>query len=167
MQDRGSTDMPAQRKNKIEFEAAYGLFIMGLEVGQADGELDEKEVRELLDQGAKAAAHSKSKLVREAGRLLVQFDEFKAYRDKDSRDHASVLRALKKLLDKQPKSDRFRYLAHFCQVGIAVAKASGGGWFSADRVADEEKVAVVLCYKLVAGTLEVNTIAAWTNEHGF
>ena len=158
--------MPAQRKNNIEFEAAYGLFIMGTEVGKADGELDEKEVRELLSQGAQAAAHSKSKLVREAGRLLVQFDEFREYREKDSRDHASVLRALKKLLDKQPESDRLRYLGYFIQVGISVAKASGGGWFSADRVADEEKVAVVLCYRLVAGTLDVDTIAAWIDKHG-
>ncbi|MEY4666642.1 MAG: hypothetical protein RIQ87_422, partial [Chloroflexota bacterium] len=51
MQDRGSIDMPAQRKNKIEFEAAYGLYIMGIEVGVADGKIDEKEVREMLNQG--------------------------------------------------------------------------------------------------------------------
>jgi len=167
MQDRGTIDMPAQRKNPIEFEAAYGLLIMGIEVAKADGNIDEKEVRALLNQGAQAAAHSKSKLVREAGRLLVQFDELQAYREKDSRDHVRVLRALKKLLDKQPESDRLRYLAHFCQVGIAVAEASGGGWFNSNSVAQEEKVTVVLCYNLVAGTLEVNTITAWTNEHGF
>ena len=166
MQDRGSIDMPAQRKNKIEFEAAYGLYIMGIEVGIADGKVDEKEVRELLNQGRHAAAQSKSTLVQGAGRLLTQFDELKAYREKDSRDHVSVLRALKKLLDKQPKLDRMRYLAWFMSVGKGVAEASGGGWFSTDAVSDEEAVAVVVCYRLVAGTLDVDAIYAWTNKHG-
>ena len=46
--------MPAQRKNKIEFEAAYGLYITGIEVGIADGKIDEKEVREMLNQGTHA-----------------------------------------------------------------------------------------------------------------
>ena len=158
--------MPAQRKNKIEFEAAYGLYIMGIEVGIADGKIDEKEIREMLNQGTHAAAQSKSTLVQGAGRLLAQFDELKVYREKDSRDHVSVLRALKKLLDKQPKLDRMRYLAWFMSVGKGVAEASGGGWFSADPASDEEKVAVVVCYRLVAGTTDVGTVNAWTNKHG-
>jgi hypothetical protein len=158
--------MPAQRKNKIEFEAAYGLYIMGIEVGLADGEIDEKEVREMFNQGTHAAAKSKSTLVQGAGRLLAQFDELKAYQEKDSRDHVSVLRALKKLLDKEPELDRMRYLAWFMSVGKGVAEASGGGWFSADPASDEEKATVVLCYRLVAGTTDVATVNAWTNKHG-
>ena len=165
MQDRGSIDMPAQRKNKIEFEAAYGLFIMGIEVAKADGNIDEKEVRELLNQGTRAAANSKSKLVREAGRLLVQFDELKAYREKDSRDHVSVLRALKKLLDKQPDSDRMRYIGWFASVGKGVAEASGAGWFSSDSVSVEEAQTVLICYRLVAGNLDIDALNAWNNKH--
>ena len=158
--------MPAQRKNKIEFEAAYGLYIMGIEVGLADGEIDEKEVREMLNQGRHAAAQSKSTLVQGAGRLLAQFDELKAYQEKDSRDHVSVLRALKKLLDKRPELDRMRYLAWFLSVGKGVAEASGGGWFSTDTVSEEEAVAVVVCYRLVAGATDVDAVNAWTNKHG-
>jgi hypothetical protein len=158
--------MPAQRKNKVAYEAAYGLYIMGIEVANADGKIDEKEIREILNQGKHAASLSKSVLVQEAGRLLAQFDELKAYQEKDSRDHVSVLRALKKLLDEQPESDRMRYLAWFLSVGKGVAEASGGGWFSSGSASDEEAVAVVVCYRLVAGTLDVDTINAWTNKHG-
>ena len=158
--------MPAQRKNNIEFAAAYGLYIMGLEVGKADGKIDEKEIIELLNQGTHAAAKSKSTLVQGAGRLLVQFDELTAYWDKDSRDHESVLRALKKLLDKLPESDRMRYLAWFLSVGKGVAEASGGGWFSADTVSDEEAVTAIVCYRLVAGTTDVDAVYAWTDKHG-
>lgn len=159
--------MPAHRKNRIEFEAAYGLYIMGIQVGLADGTMDDKEVRELLNQGTLAAARSKSALVREAGRLLVQFDELQAYRDKDSRNHVEVLSALKKIIDKQPVSDRMRYLAWFVSVGKGVADASGGGWFSTDTTSKEEAVAVVICYRLVAGATDLPSLYAYTDKHGF
>jgi len=156
----------AAKKNTHAFEAAYGLHIMGMEVANADGTIEEKEVSELIQQCAVASSVSKSALVRDAAAMVLEFDQLKAYRTADSRDHVAVLKDLNKLLKKLPESDRYRYLATLYSIGKSVAEASGGGWFSDGPVSDDEKKALMLIALLTAGDLEIKKVNAWIKKNG-
>lgn len=158
--------MAAKKKVSQAFEAAYGLYIMGMEVANADGEIDEKEVMELLQQCFLASQMSKSKLVQEAGKLVNEFDQLKAYRSADSRKHTEVLSDLKVMLDKLPESDRYRYLATMYSLGKGVAEASGGGWFSDGPVSDDEAKAMMLIAMLASGSLDIKKVNAWIKVNG-
>jgi tellurite resistance protein len=158
--------MPEKKKNTPAFEAAYGLYIMGMEVANADGEIDENEVSELLQQCAAASSISKSAFVREAATLVVEFDQLKAYRAADSRNHVTVLRELSKLLKKRPESDRNRYLATVFSLGKSVAEASGGGWFSDGPVSDDEKKSLLVIAHMITDDLDIKKLNAWIEKNG-
>lgn len=154
------------KKNTNALEAAYGLYIIGVEVANADGNIDEKEATELLRQCFVASKISASKLVQEAGALVTEFNELKAYRSADSRNHIAVLKDINKMLAKLPESDRNRYLATLYSVGKGVAEASGGGWFSDGPVSDDEKNALMMVALLTSGSLEIKEVNAWIEKHG-
>ena len=158
--------MVAKKKNTDVFEAAYGLHIMGMEVANADGTIDKKEVSELLQQCAAASSVSKSAFVREAAAMVVEFDQLKAYRTADSRDHVAVLKDLNKLLEKLPEPDRYRYLATLYSIGKSVAEASGGGWFSDGPASDDEKKALMLISYLITGDVDIKKVNAWIEKNG-
>jgi len=158
--------MAAKHKKTPAFEAAYGLFIMGMEVGKADGEIDREEVTILLAQCQAAAAMSKSALVRDASRLAAQYEELKAYREEDSRNHMEVVEDLKKFLKKQSESDRMRYLATMLSIGKGVAEASGGGWFSDGPASQEEKTILAGLYVIISEGLEIDKLNSWISAHG-
>jgi len=158
--------MVAKKKNTNALEAAYGLYIIGIEVASADGNIDEKEATELLRSCFMASKISASKLVQEAGALVTEFDQLEAYRAADSRNHIDVLKDINKMLDKLPESDRYRYLATLYSVGKTVAEASGGGWFSDGPVSDDEKKALMMVALFTSGSLEIKKVNAWIEKHG-
>jgi hypothetical protein len=158
--------MVAKKKDTNSLEAAYGLYIIGMEVANADGNIDEKEATELLRSCFIASKISTSKLVQEAGALVTEFDQLKAYRTADTRNHIAVLKDVNMMLDKLPESDRYRYLATLYSVGKAVAEASGGGWFSDGPVSDDEKKALMMVALLTSGSLEIKKVNAWIEKNG-
>lgn len=158
--------MATKKKNTNALEAAYGLYIIGIEVASADGNIDEKEAAELLRSCFMASNISASKLVREAGALVVEFDQLKAYRTADSRNHVAVLKDVSKMLNRLPESDRYRYLATLYAVGKTVAEASGGGWFSDGPVSDEEKNALMMVAYLTSDSLDIKAVNAWIDKNG-
>jgi hypothetical protein len=104
--------------------------------------------------------------VQEAGQLVNEFDQLKAYRSTDSRKHMEVLSDLKVMLDKLPESDRYRYLATMYSLGKGVAEASGGGWFSDGPISDDEKKALMLIAMLVSGSLDIKKVNTWIEVNG-
>jgi hypothetical protein len=127
----------------LALQIALGFYVAIGKVGEADGEMDEKEIEASFAVLVGLTKNSKSELLRKAAGLVSTGGRgFVILREADERSDNKILGDLGKQLRKAPIEDRYRFEIAFVVLCHAISKASGGGFLRGSPVSEAEEVEI-------------------------
>ena len=160
-------------KKNNELEGALALYLLGMEVANVDGNIDEKEFAMLVDVALMCSLTTKSKFVRESSRLLAMYADpnvhpnlIKEYYESDSRSHGEIIDWVAAMLKKGEHSDRMRYLETARLITGAVAAASGGTMFDRNKVSRGEATIASKMLFALSGGMDPDLLKEWIANNG-
>jgi hypothetical protein len=143
------------------------LIVAGMKVAEADGKIQDNELKILLRVMDGASTRSKSAFVRKVAKIASDLEGLERSRAKDKRSLIRMTADLSDDLDNLPESDRMRYLGLLIVTAKEVATSTGGGWFGKRSLNDEEARAATGMIGAVAGGIDFNAIIDWVEAHGY
>jgi hypothetical protein len=155
-------------------EAALALYLIGMEVANADKKIDEREFDMLLHCARNAVERSSSKYVKEVAGILAKYgnpnvrpNPLKAHYESDSRTHEQIFKSVAKNLKRLDESDRMRYLDTAWGLFSEVAKSSGKTGYSLDNASDEELSIGAGIWLFLSDGMLPKELHQWIDAHGF
>ena len=157
-----------------ELECALALYLIGMEVANADGDIDSQEFSTLVAVAAHAAKTCASSFVRGAAVILAQYGDpsvrpnpLKAHYEADGRNHREILASTAEILNELEEADRMRFLETARQIVIEVANASGGSWFNSNKTSDSEASIGLASFVVLSDGRYPVECETWVKVHGY
>jgi len=155
-------------KKSNELEGALAMYLLGMEVANADGNIDDKEFEMLVDVALLCSLTTKSKFVRDSSKILAMYADpnvhpnlLKDYYESDSRGHKEIIDSVAAMLNKLEHSDRMRYLETARLIVSAVGGASGGTMFDRNKVSREEATIGSKMLLALSGSTDPDLLKEW------
>jgi hypothetical protein len=98
--------------------------------------------------------------------LAFENDDVSAAYTADKKNHVDFLESLGKSLEKCEVEDLNRYLWAMFVMTSSVANATGGGWFSSQKISDEEAQVAVGIFLLLGQGQSIETLKVWIEKNG-
>ena len=157
-----------------ELEGALALYLIGMEVANVDGDIDNQEFSTLVAVAANAARTCESSFVRDAAAILAKYGDpnvhpnpLKAHYEADGRNHRQILASTARILNTISESDRMRFLETARQTFIAVAGASGGNWFNSNKTSDSEAAIGLASFVVLSDGISPGECESWIKVNGY
>ena len=157
-----------------ELEGALALYLIGMEVANVDGDIDNQEFSTLVAVAAHAAKTCESKFVRDSAAMLAKYGDpsvrpnpLKAHYEADGRNHREILASTSGILAALGDADRMRFLETARQIVLEVANASGGSWFNSDKTSDSEASIGLASFVVLSDGMYPVECENWVKVHGY
>jgi hypothetical protein len=155
-----------------ELEGALALYLIGMEVANVDGNIDNQEFSTLVAVAANAAKTCESKFVRDSAAILARYGDpsvrpnpLKAHYEADGRNHREILASTAGIsLD---DDDRMRFLETARLIVLEVASASGGSWFNSNKTSDSEASIGLASFVVLSDGMYPVECENWVKVHGY
>lgn len=157
-----------------ELEGALALYLIGMEVANVDGDIDNQEFSTLVAVAANAARTCESSFVRDSTAILAKYGDpyvrpnpLKAHYEADGRNHRQILASTAGILNALVESDRMRFLETARQMFIEVAGASGGNWFNSNKTSDSEASIGLASFVVLSDGISPDECEHWIKVNGY
>ena len=173
-QTRDLTEKEDVVRSTKELEGALALYLIGMEVANADGDIDNQEFSTLVAVAAHASKACESKFVRDSAAILAKYGDpsvrpnpLKAHYEADGRNHREILASTAGILGALGDADRMRFLETARQIVLEVANASGGSWFNSDKTSDSEASIGLASFVVLSDGMYPLECENWIKVHGY
>ena len=157
-----------------ELEGALALYLIGMEVANVDGDIDNREFSTLVTVAAHGAKTCESKFVRDSAGILAKYGDpsvrpnpLKAHYEADGRNHREILTSTAGILSSLNEADRIRFLETARLIVIEVADASGGSWFNNNKTSDSEAAIGLASFLVLSDGMYPVDCEDWVKVHGY
>jgi len=146
---------------------AIGLWLTGLKVAAADGDVDREEIATHVGMLRAIATETKSQMLRSAAGLITSDHEKfgDAYMNAKQKD-LEFLEQIAVLLKSESESDRNRYLFALLAIAGAVGNASGGDWLGCAKFSADEAKMGAFIHAVASDMQDIDGLRAWIEKHG-